>query len=351
MVFVTQSAARLMRAIYEIVLIHGWAQLADKALSLCKMIDRRMWQSMSPLRQFRKIPVEVVMKVEKKNFPFERLYDLGPNEIGELLRMPKLGKTLHRYVHQFPKLDLVSHIQPVTRSTLSVELTVTPDFQWDEKVHGHAEAFWIFVEDVDSEIVLHHEYFLLKQKFAEEEHVIKMFVPIFEPLPPQYFIRVVSDRWIGSETILPVSFRHLILPEKNMPPTELLDLQPLPITALRNHLYESLFQKDQMQQFNPIQTQTFNNLYNSDDNMLIGAPPASGKRTCAEIAILRLFENNPESGRCVYISPYQNLAEIVYNDWQPKFAELNKKTVLLTGETATDLKLIAKGKSNNALIK
>ena len=51
MVFVTQSAARLMRAIYEMVLAHNWAQLADKALALCKMIDRRMWQSMSPLRQ------------------------------------------------------------------------------------------------------------------------------------------------------------------------------------------------------------------------------------------------------------------------------------------------------------
>ena len=126
-------------------------------------------------------------------------------------------------------------------------------------------------------LVLHHEFFLLKQKFAEEEHTLKMFVPVFEPLPPQYFIRVVSDRWIGSETVLPVSFRHLILPEKNMPPTELLDLQPLPVTALRNQLYERLFsEKSQMQQFNPIQTQTFNNLYNSDDNMLIGAPPSSG---------------------------------------------------------------------------
>jgi pre-mRNA-splicing helicase BRR2 len=258
--------------------------------------------------------------------------------------MPKLGKTLHRYVHQFPKLDLLSHIQPVTRSTLSVELTITPDFQWDEKVHGNSEAFWISVEDVDSEIVLHHEFFLLKQKFAEEEHTLKMFVPVFEPLPPQYFIRVVSDRWIGSETVLPVSFRHLILPEKNMPPTELLDLQPLPVTALRNKKYEEIFsEKSQMQQFNPIQTQTFNNLYNADDNMLIGAPPSSGKRTCAEIAILRLFETQPDNGRCVYVTPMQDLAEIVYNDWQPKFAMLGKRTVLLTGETATDLKLIAKG--------
>jgi hypothetical protein len=55
------------------VLYRGWAQLADKALSLCKMVDRRMWQSMSPLRQFRKMPEEIVKKIEKKNFPWERL--------------------------------------------------------------------------------------------------------------------------------------------------------------------------------------------------------------------------------------------------------------------------------------
>ena len=85
------------------MLLNGWAQLADKTLSLAKMCDRRMWQSMCPLRQFKKIPVDVVKKIEKKSFPFERLYDLGPNEIGELLRMPKLGKTLHRFAPIFVK--------------------------------------------------------------------------------------------------------------------------------------------------------------------------------------------------------------------------------------------------------
>jgi len=44
---------------------------------------------------------------------------------------------------------------------------------------------------------------------------------------------VVSDKWLGCEAVLPVSFRHLILPEKYSPPTELLDLQPLPVSALR----------------------------------------------------------------------------------------------------------------------
>ena len=77
MVFVSQSAARLMRAIFEKVLSRRWAQLADKCLSLCKMIDRRMWQSISPLTQLKKIPEEIVKKIEKKNFSWERLYDLG----------------------------------------------------------------------------------------------------------------------------------------------------------------------------------------------------------------------------------------------------------------------------------
>ena len=343
MVYITQSASRIVRAIFEVVLVNNWAQLAEKVLSLCKMVDRRMWQSMCPLRQFKKIPIDVIKKIEKKNFGFDRFYDLGPNEIGELIRMPKLGKALHKYVHQFPKLELVSHIQPITRSTLSIDLTVTVDFQWDDKVHGSSQGFWVFVEDVDSEVILHHEFLLIKKGFCEEEHVIKMYVPIFEPLPPQYFIRVLADRWIGSETVLPISFRHLILPEKNAPPTELLDLQPLPITALRNDAFEKLYSN--IPQFNPIQTQTFNILYNSDENVLIGAPHSSGKLFCAEFAILRLFGNRQEGQavRCIYMAPMQSAAEIVFNLWHAKFSPLGINVVLLTGETATDLKLLAKG--------
>ena len=42
MVFITQSAGRLIRSIFEIVLHRGWAQLADKTLALCKMVNKRM---------------------------------------------------------------------------------------------------------------------------------------------------------------------------------------------------------------------------------------------------------------------------------------------------------------------
>ncbi|XP_047979849.1 DExH-box ATP-dependent RNA helicase DExH12-like [Salvia hispanica] len=343
MVYITQSAGRLMRALFEIVVKRGWAQLAEKALKLCKMIGKRMWSVQTPLRQFHGIPNEILMKLEKKDLSWERYYDLSSQEIGELIRFPKMGRTLHRCIHQFPKLNLVAHVQPITRSILKVELTITPDFQWDDKIHGYVEPFWIIIEDNDGEHILHHEYFMLKKQYIDEDHTLSFTVPIHEPLPPQYFINVVSDRWLGAQTVLPVSFRHLILPEKYPPPTELLDLQPLPVTALRNPAYESLYH--QFKHFNPVQTQVFTVLYNSDDNVLVAAPTGSGKTICAEFAILRNHQKGPESTmRAVYIAPIEALAKERYQDWKKKFGEgLGMRVVELTGETATDLKLLEKG--------
>lgn len=56
MVYVTQSAGRLMRCLFEVCLKRGWAGLTDKALALCKMVQRRMWGSQTPLRQFKSVP-------------------------------------------------------------------------------------------------------------------------------------------------------------------------------------------------------------------------------------------------------------------------------------------------------
>eukprot|EP00040_Diaphanoeca_grandis_P033251 m.203207 g.203207 ORF g.203207 m.203207 type:complete len:2196 (+) comp32849_c2_seq1:126-6713(+) len=340
MVYVSQSAGRLLRALYEICLSRGWALLAERTLGLCKMVDKRVWQSMSPLRQFNKLPDAIIKRIEKKEFSWERLYDLRHTELGELVRKPKFGKKIHKYIHQFPRLELASTIQPITRTTLRVSLTITPDFQWDEEVHGTSQAFWIFVQDVDGEEILHHEYFMLKAKFAEEDHIVEFTVPIMEPLPPQYFIRVVSDRWLGADTQLPVSFRHLILPEKFPANTELLDLQPLPVTALANREFQSLYG---VKFFNAIQTQVFNTLYTSDDNVFVGSSAGTGKEVCAEFAILRAISQN-ENARCVYVNPVSDAADLRYSDWKTRFGKsLGKVVVRLTGESSTDMKLLAKG--------
>lgn len=60
-------------------------------------------------------------------------------------------------------MDLSASVQPITRSLLRVDLTITPDFTFDEELHGPSIAFWIIVKDVDGETVLHHEMFILKK--------------------------------------------------------------------------------------------------------------------------------------------------------------------------------------------
>ncbi|MCO5583854.1 hypothetical protein L7F22_037769 [Adiantum nelumboides] len=339
MVFILQSAGRLMRALFEIALRRRWAQLAEKALTLCKMVQRRMWRSHTPLRQFGSLKKDVLSRIEKKNLAWECYSDFSFQEIGELVRAPKLGKTLHKLIHQVPKLELAAGVLPITRSVLKVELTITPDFQWDEKVHGFAEPFWIIAEDHDGERILHHEYFVLEMHHIDEDHLVIFTLPIHEPTPPQYFIRVISDRWLGSETVLPVSFHHLRLPERFPPPTELLDLQPLPVSALRNPTFEALY--SQFKHFNPVQTQVFGVLYNTDDNALIAAPTGSGKTLCAEFAVMRMLEKGSEK-RCVYVAPVEVLAKERYVDWEAKFGRqgLGCRVAELTGDTAVDLKIL-----------
>jgi pre-mRNA-splicing helicase BRR2 len=350
MVYVQQSAGRILRAVFEICLKRGWAIPARAALDMCKMAERRMWSSMSPLRQFKGVPGEVIRKAEAKQFPWYRYFDLSPPELGELLGLQNAGRLVHRLVHQFPKLDLQAHVQPITRSLLRIDLTITPDFQWDDRVHGASQAFWIIVEDVDGEIILFHDSFLLRKQYAtgkteDNEHNVTLTVPMYEPVPPNYYVSVTSDRWLHSETRLPISFKNLILPEKFPQPTPLLDLQPTPFSALHNPEYERIYSSS-IPAFNKIQSQVFPALYTTDENVFVGAPTGSGKTICAELALLRLWSKRDQKHpRAVCILPYQEMVDLRVKEWTAKFGNLQggKQIVSLSGDSSTDLRQLEIG--------
>ncbi|KAH9979649.1 putative RNA helicase [Russula compacta] len=333
----------ILRAIYEICLKRGWAIPTRAALEMCKIVEKRMWSSMTPLRQFKGVPPEIIRKAEGKQFPWYRYFDLNPPEIGELLGIPNAGRLVHRLVHNFPKLQLQAQVQPITRSLLRIDLSIVPDFRWDEKIHGAAEAFVIMVEDVDGEIILFSDSFVLRQRYGEDEHNVTITVPMFEPVPPNYYITIIADRWLHAETRLPISFKHLILPEKFPQPTALLDLQSLPLSALHNKEFEAIYSSS-LRTFNKIQTQVFQALYTSDENVFIGAPTGSGKTICAEFALLRLW-SKAEQPRAVCIEPFPEMVEQRVAEWRKKFGQLQggKEIVALTGETSADLRLLEKG--------
>lgn len=105
-------------------------------------------------------------------------------------------------------------------------------------------------------------------------------IPAFDPLPSQYYIRVVSDTWVAVELLHTISLRDIKMPNQTTPFTDLIDLTPLPTTALQEPKYENLFSK--FDTFNPIQTQLFHVLYHTDCPVFLGAPTGSGAIAEAE---------------------------------------------------------------------
>jgi len=67
MVYIRQSAGQILRALFEIALKRGWASVAEKCLCFCLMVEKRMWGTQSPLRQFKSLPEEILLKLEKKD--------------------------------------------------------------------------------------------------------------------------------------------------------------------------------------------------------------------------------------------------------------------------------------------
>jgi pre-mRNA-splicing helicase BRR2 len=342
LVYVTQSAGRVLRAIFEICLRKGWASVAKTALDLCKMAEKRMWPTMTPLRQFPMCPRDIVQKAERIDVPWSSYFDLDPPRMGELLGVPKAGRIVCDLVSKFPRLEVQAQVQPMTRSLLRVELSITPNFTWDDSLHGPAESFWVLVEDCDGEDILFFDQFLLRKDFAisdNNEHLVDFTVPITEPMPPNYFISLISDRWIHCETKVPVSFQKLILPERFPAHTPLLDMQPVPLQALKRKDYMALY--PHWDRFNRIQTQVFKSVYEGDESIFLGAPTGSGKTVCAELAVLRHWAKG-DASKAVYVAPFQELVNNQLADWQERLAKIpgGKVITALTGDTTTDLKLL-----------
>ncbi|KAI3652633.1 hypothetical protein MP228_002058 [Amoeboaphelidium protococcarum] len=214
MVYITQSAGRLMRALFEICLHKKWAHATSQALELCKMVHRRMWSVMTPLRQLPgAVDADILRRLERKEFPWQKLVLLNPQELGELVRNPKAGRVLKDAIQQIPRLDVQASIQPITMQKLKIELQIGANFTFNDQVHNPGgETFWILVVDGDGSSVLHYEQFVLYPDAIEDQQSVSFHVPVLMPLHPNYFVSVVSDAWIKSESRIALSFKNLILP-------------------------------------------------------------------------------------------------------------------------------------------
>lgn len=334
--YISASLARIMRALFEICLRRGWSEMSLFMLEYCKAVDRQIWPHQHPLRQFDKdLSAEILRKLEERGSDLDHLQEMEEKDIGTLIRYAPGGRLVKQYLGYFPRIQLSATVSPITRTVLKLDLLIIPEFIWKDRFHGAAQRWWILVEDSENDHIYHSELLTLtKRMIRGEPHKLSFTVPIFEPHPPQYYIRAVSDSWLHAESFYTISFHNLALPEARTSHTELLDLKPLPVTSLGNNTYEALYS---FSHFNPIQTQIFHILYHSDNNVLLGAPTGSGKTIAAELAMLRLFSTQPDM-KVIYIAPLKAIVRERMNDWRKHLvSQLGKQMVEMTGDYTPDL--------------
>lgn len=338
--YVAQNAARICRALFMIALNRHWGYQCLVLLSMCKSIEKRVWAYEHPFHQF-DLPQAVLRNLDEKGSigSIESLRDMDSAEIGSMVHNQKMGSTIGKLLDNFPTVSIEAEIAPLNRDVLRVKLFITPEFRWNDRHHGKSESYWIWVENSETSEIYHHEFFILSRRKLYDDHELNFTIPLTDPLPSQIYVRAVSDRWLGAETVTPVSFQHLIRPDTESVYTDLLNLQPLPIKALKNPMLEEIYGQ-RFQFFNPMQTQLFHCMYHTPANVLLGSPTGSGKTIACELAMWWAFREKPGS-KVVYIAPMKALVRERVQDWTKRLTrQMGLKLVELTGDNTPDTRTI-----------
>ncbi|KAF3939723.1 hypothetical protein ABW19_dt0207732 [Dactylella cylindrospora] len=338
--YVAQNAARIARALFLMALERRWGYLCQVLLSICKSIEKRRWSYEHPLSQF-ELPPHILRTLAERESAssIQMLQDMSPQEVGELVHNKKVGFDIKRIVNNFPIISVEVETAPLNRDVLKVKLYITPEFEWNDRLHGNSESYWIWVESSETSEILHHEYFILTKRKFRDDHELNFMIPLTDPLPTQLYVRAISDRWLGAEMVTASSFQHLIRPDTESFYTDLLNLQPLPITALHNPILEEIY-GSRFQYFNPMQTQIFHTLYHSKSNILLGSPTGSGKTVACELAMWAAFRDKPGS-KVVYIAPMKALVKERVKDWGARIVHpMGLRLVELTGDNTPDTRSI-----------
>lgn len=306
--YVAQNTGRIIRALFEISLSHRWSTTTAALMSMSKAVERRMWPFDHPLTQS-SLTQDTLYNLQRwaDDVEISTLADTVPEEVGKLIHLnERIGRAVCTAAKQFPRLSLDYRLKPIRHDQLRVIIDVERRFDWNERVHGSAEAFYIWLEGETSNEIQQWSRLLIHSTTKVVQ--INFILNVPDSKPAGISLRWISDGWIGAEDTIWASFDDLTMPSVPPTATRLLDLPLLPVQDALHMLpsetrnaYSSRFQA-----FNAIQTQAFHTAMHSQSNMLICAPTASGKSTMAEISIWRQLRQDP-AARILVLVPQHRL--------------------------------------------
>lgn len=361
MIYISQNAERIFHALYEICLKKGWSSITQICLSYIKMISKRMWSAQTPLRQFsiyKNISEEIIISIEKREkLTWDRFLNMTSHEIGEILTVEnrdKAGYLISEILKCFPRIEIEPNIQPLTNNTILIEVLIKRSFIWNEKIHGKQEDFLFLVEDNNSEYILHYEIISFNRSI--DELLIRFILPIEEIIHPFYFLKIISEKWIKSELIMPISLSGIHLPSKfeqeDKEEIEEVKEFSLPINVIfKSQMDVDLFIKSNynVEELSCNQTKLFLKLVkNINVSFLICSGNGYGKGLLVMILLIIkliskkvIFDNSKKDNKMsnlkiIYISPIEKSLYNEYNIYK-KLEKLGVKVGILTGQSANDM--------------
>lgn len=305
--YVAQNAARIVRALLEIAMAKRWAPVTLVLMAMSKAIEsssissscsvdlssfaddileERMWPFKHPLGQF-DLPSDLMYNIERwaDDLGTTEIASMSDADFGALVHQnERLGGFATTAARQVPTLTVEHSLQPVSHDLLRIRLVLRPQFEWSEKRHGTTEAFWVWIEDEESLSILQVARILVRPTTTTVHQTFV--VPISAQAPSALHVRVVSDRWFGTEEEAhDISLEHLAMPPEPPPHLPLLDLPLLsPRDAFADPRVQSIYAADSPV-FDPVQTQSFHSMYHTSSNTLVCTPSAPSRGALLELAV------------------------------------------------------------------
>lgn len=145
-----------------------------------------------------------ITKVECRQIAFYKLCEMSSKELGLMFSCD--GAKLYSAIHMIPMLSVEATIKPITQfffkkikyisefcfdyrkfyldkilafidilikmllkmfifsTIIQIQAQLTPSFVWNDHFLGSTQRFWIFIEDLDENIIMHYEQLMLKKK-------------------------------------------------------------------------------------------------------------------------------------------------------------------------------------------
>ncbi|KAG8345871.1 DEAD DEAH box helicase Type III restriction enzyme res subunit Helicase conserved C terminal domain [Trypanosoma vivax] len=369
LVYVKDSAERLLRALHEISLVREYGCAARRVLQLCLMTVHRQWAVQSPARQLKhtvapKTFDSFIHALEGRRVSWEEVRAWSVEDLAEKLSDERRAEAAYACIRQVPHFILEATVRPLTRRMLYIDIDITPDFLYNEQVHGQSAGELLITVEHTNGRILHYERMYLQPEALRTGGTVSaptIVVPAVEPKPTHYFVRCQSLNWLGAECSVGLCLMNVLLPdiappllEAHQRPSTMEDEQERDVSAsLQPYGLEGLAAKvfpfteffhTQHDLIVPI-------MEHKSENIFAALPPGGGKTVVAELFILQFLldcallsqaastssctDGNPRinevtdrasgcvataSGRkLLYLTAHEGPATRRFHDWRFKF--------------------------------